>query len=105
MTHVDSQQVCYLKGDTGLSSQHCIFLFSKRPGLHLLVTNYLGPNHWQKVISRQQKLTISRKELSKLLKILDLISDLKKENIAPDKDWRQLGIYPPLFDLIGYFKF
>ena len=25
--------------------------------------------------------------------------------IAPDKDWRQLGIYPPLFDLIGYFKF
>ena len=26
-------------------------------------------------------------------------------HIAPDKDWRQLGIYPPLFDLIGYFKF
>ena len=26
-------------------------------------------------------------------------------SIAPDKDWRQLGIYPPLFDLIGYFKF
>ena len=25
--------------------------------------------------------------------------------IAPDKDWRQLGIYPPLFGLIGYFKF
>ena len=25
--------------------------------------------------------------------------------IAPDKDWRQLGIYPPLFHLIGYFKF
>ena len=25
--------------------------------------------------------------------------------IAPDKDWRQMGIYPPLFDLIGYFKF
>ena len=25
--------------------------------------------------------------------------------IAPDKDWRQLGIYPPLLDLIGYFKF
>ena len=24
---------------------------------------------------------------------------------SPDKDWRQLGIYPPLFDLIGYFKF
>ena len=24
--------------------------------------------------------------------------------IAADKDWRQLGIYPPLFDLIGYFK-
>ena len=24
--------------------------------------------------------------------------------IAPDKDWRQLGIYPPLFDLIGYLK-
>ena len=24
--------------------------------------------------------------------------------IAPDKDWRQLGIYPPLFGLIGYFK-
>ena len=27
------------------------------------------------------------------------------KGIAPDKDWRQLGIYPPLFDLIGYFKF
>ena len=26
-------------------------------------------------------------------------------SIAPDKDWRQLGIYPPLFGLIGYFKF
>ena len=26
-------------------------------------------------------------------------------SIAPDKDWRQMGIYPPLFDLIGYFKF
>ena len=26
-------------------------------------------------------------------------------SIAPDKDWRQLGIYPPLFDLIGYLKF
>ena len=25
--------------------------------------------------------------------------------IAPDKDWMQLGIYPPLFGLIGYFKF
>ena len=25
-------------------------------------------------------------------------------HIAPDKDWRQLGIYPPLFGLIGYFK-
>ena len=28
-----------------------------------------------------------------------------ESHIAPDKDWRQLGIYPPLFDLIGYFKF
>ena len=26
------------------------------------------------------------------------------DTIAPDKDWRQLGIYPPLFGLIGYFK-
>ena len=26
-------------------------------------------------------------------------------SIAPDKDWKQLGIYPPLFGLIGYFKF
>ena len=25
--------------------------------------------------------------------------------IAPDKDKKQLGIYPPLFDLIGYFEF
>ena len=29
---------------------------------------------------------------------------LRKKSIAPDKDWRQLGIYPPLFGLIGYFK-
>ena len=29
----------------------------------------------------------------------------KDECIAPDKDWRQLGIYPPLFGLNGYFKF
>ena len=28
-----------------------------------------------------------------------------KHVIAPDKDWRQLGIYPPLFGLIVYFKF
>ena len=61
MTHVDSQQVCYLKGDTGLSSQHCIFLFSKRPGLHLLVTNYLGPNHWQR-LSADNKSCHSSKE-------------------------------------------
>ena len=26
-------------------------------------------------------------------------------DIAPDKDLKQLGIYPPLFGLIGYFKF
>ena len=26
-------------------------------------------------------------------------------DIALDKDWKQLGIYPPLFGLIGYFKF
>ena len=25
--------------------------------------------------------------------------------IAPDKNWRQLGICPPLFGLMGYFKF
>ena len=25
-------------------------------------------------------------------------------SIAPDKDWKQLGIYLPLFGLIGYFK-
>ena len=25
--------------------------------------------------------------------------------IAPDKDWKQLGIYPSLFGLIGNFKF
>ena len=24
--------------------------------------------------------------------------------IAPDKDWKQLGIYPHLFGLLGYFK-
>ena len=29
----------------------------------------------------------------------------RRNNIAPDKDWRQMGIYPPLFGLIGYFKF
>ena len=32
---------------------------------------------------------------------LNLLLDV---NIAPDKDWKQLGIYPPLFGLIGYFK-
>ena len=26
-------------------------------------------------------------------------------HIAPDKDSRQLGIYPPVLGLIGYFKF
>ena len=37
--------------------------------------------------------------------ILQLINPLYTtvNVIAPDKDWRQLGIYPPLFDLIGYF--
>ena len=28
-----------------------------------------------------------------------------RDDIAPDKDSRQLGIYPPLFGFIGYFKF
>ena len=28
----------------------------------------------------------------------------KWQLIAPDKDWKQLGIYPPLFGLIGHFK-
>ena len=32
-------------------------------------------------------------------------ADMATPVIAPDKDWRQLGIYPPLFGLIGYFKF
>ena len=27
-----------------------------------------------------------------------------RQCIAPDKDWKQLGIYPPLFGLIGDFK-
>ena len=27
-----------------------------------------------------------------------------RKNIVPDKDWKQLGIYPPLLGLIGYFK-
>ena len=31
--------------------------------------------------------------------------NLAEEFIAPDKDLRQLGIYPSLFGLIGYFKF
>ena len=30
---------------------------------------------------------------------------IQKRGIAPDKDSRQLGIYLPLFGLIGYFKF
>ena len=25
-------------------------------------------------------------------------------NIAPDKDWKQLGVYHPLFGLISHFK-
>ena len=28
-----------------------------------------------------------------------------KQAIAPDKDWKQLGVYPPLFGLLGLFKF
>ena len=31
-------------------------------------------------------------------------TNLHIDVIAPDKDWKQLGIYPPLFGLIGYFK-
>ena len=33
------------------------------------------------------------------------LKKFNKYSIAPDKDSRQLGIYPPLFGLIGYFKF
>ena len=33
------------------------------------------------------------------------VGDQSCLSIAPDKDLRQLGIYPPLFGLIGYFKF
>ena len=29
---------------------------------------------------------------------------MKHRYIAPDKDWKQLGIYPALFVLIVYFK-
>ena len=34
-----------------------------------------------------------------------VVGTQKNYLIAPDKDWKQLGIYPPLFGLIGYFKF
>ena len=37
--------------------------------------------------------------------MLDLRSVLVAMGIAPDKDWRRLGIYLPLFGFIGYFKF
>ena len=30
--------------------------------------------------------------------------DITDYHIAPDKDWKQSGIYPPLLGLIGYFK-
>ena len=38
-------------------------------------------------------------QFSKIMKFQQMLL------IAPDKDWKQLGIYPPLFGLIGYFKF
>ena len=34
-----------------------------------------------------------------------LVLYIPVSSIAPDKDWRLLGIYPPLFGLIGYFNF
>ena len=39
------------------------------------------------------------------LSICSFQPGLHTVNIAPDKDWRQLGIYPPLFGLLGYLKF
>ena len=53
--------------------------------------------------------TLNTNTFSVNLKIVDHLN-LKllifySNTIAPDKDWRQLGIYPPLFDLIGYLKF
>ena len=38
-------------------------------------------------------------------KIFGYYFNMASYDIAPDKDWKQLGIYPPLFGLIGYFKF
>ena len=37
--------------------------------------------------------------------ILVILANTGHTGIAPDKDWRQLVIYPPLFGLIGYFNF
>ena len=37
--------------------------------------------------------------------VLSLSYQCLSVDIAPDKDWGQLGIYPPLSDLNGYFKF
>ena len=35
----------------------------------------------------------------------ELNGRIESKYIAPDKDWKHFGIYPPLFGLIGYFKF
>ena len=52
---------------------------------------------WRVVITCKDCLTSFSEYVVQLWKI--------KYIIAPDKDWKQLGIYPPLFGLIGYFKF
>ena len=62
--------------------------------------------------SRSGPVALLGLSLSSSLKTPSLVTDISgmagkgwPSGIAPDKDWRQLGIYPPLFDLIGYFKF
>ena len=36
--------------------------------------------------------------------IFSRISIFSRIHVAPDKDWKQNGIYPPFFCLIGYFN-
>ena len=85
--------------------QSCVVLTKKEfLNCSVLAGNCL--KHWlllQTDLSTMFFLTKSSNCFARMVRF-DFLSPKIVINIAQDKDWGQLGIYPPLFGLIGYFK-
>ena len=69
------------------------------------IKTYVEGTHWkhsnETLPMSSNNIYIRRHKLINFLLLLTMQIGI----IALDKDWKQLGIYQPLFGLIGYFKF